>query len=85
VIESARFYDLFNGLKKRLDRQPITHKHAGAFLGILKMLMAKLKVRAMEVTYVYLLTYTQANDWGALDRGFTVPPANGLNLPPILT
>jgi hypothetical protein len=44
VIESARFYDLFVGLKKRLDRQSITHKHAGAFLGVLKMLMAKLKV-----------------------------------------
>jgi hypothetical protein len=44
VIESARFYDLFVGLKMRLDRQSITHKHAGAFLGVLKMLMAKLKV-----------------------------------------
>lgn len=44
VIESTRFYDLFGGLKLRLDDQPITHPHAGAFLGALKMLMAKLKV-----------------------------------------
>ncbi|KIM24947.1 hypothetical protein M408DRAFT_331430 [Serendipita vermifera MAFF 305830] len=51
VIESARFYELFGVLKRRLDRQPLTHRHAGAFIGDLKMLMAKLK----------------ANDWGALD------------------
>jgi hypothetical protein len=44
VIGSSRFYELFNALKKRLDHQPLTHKHAGAFLSVLKMLMAKLKV-----------------------------------------
>jgi hypothetical protein len=44
VIESAGFYELFGALKKRLDRQPVTHSHAGAFIGDLKMLMAKLKV-----------------------------------------
>ncbi|KAG8783755.1 hypothetical protein FRC15_004586 [Serendipita sp. 397] len=59
VIESARFYDLFMGLKQRLDRQPVTHKHAGAFLSVLKMLMAKLK----------------ANDWGALDQNLAVQRA----------
>ncbi|KAG8834730.1 hypothetical protein FRC17_007454 [Serendipita sp. 399] len=56
VIESARFYDLFTGLKQRLDRQPVTHQHAGAFLSTLKMLMAKLK----------------ANDWGALDQNLAL-------------
>lgn len=44
VIGSSSFYELFMGLKLRLDRQPLTHKHAGAFLSVLKMLMAKLKV-----------------------------------------
>jgi hypothetical protein len=44
VIESARFYDLFGALKIRLDRQPLTYKHAGVFIGALKMLMAQLKV-----------------------------------------
>jgi hypothetical protein len=44
VIESSRFYDYFGALKLRLDRQGLTHKHAGAFLTTLKMLMAKLKV-----------------------------------------
>jgi hypothetical protein len=43
-IESSRFYDLFTGLKKRFDGQPITHQHAAAFITVLKMLMAKLKV-----------------------------------------
>ncbi|KAG8833320.1 hypothetical protein FRC17_010895 [Serendipita sp. 399] len=59
VIESARFYDLFTGLKQRLDRQPVTHQHAGAFLSTLKMLMAKLK----------------ANDWGALDQNLALQRA----------
>ncbi|KIM24943.1 hypothetical protein M408DRAFT_224544 [Serendipita vermifera MAFF 305830] len=63
VIESTHFYDLFIGLKKRLDRQPITHKHAGSFLGVLKMLMAKLK----------------ANDWGALDQNLAVQRAQHLS------
>ena len=45
VIQSSRFYDLFGSLKSRLDKQPCTHKSAGEFLLVLKMLMAKLKVR----------------------------------------
>lgn len=50
VIESSRFYDLFGGLKNRFDRQPITHLHAGAFLTVLKMLMAKLKVCSLVIS-----------------------------------
>jgi len=46
VIQSSRFYDLFGSLKNRLDKQPPTHKSAGEFLLVLKMLMAKLKVRS---------------------------------------
>ena len=45
VIQSNRFYELFGALKNRLERQPVTHKSAGEFLRVLKMLMAKLKVR----------------------------------------
>jgi len=45
VIESKRFYEMFGALKLRLDRKPVIHKHAGTFVGDLKMLMAKLKVR----------------------------------------
>ncbi|CAG8614690.1 1348_t:CDS:10, partial [Acaulospora colombiana] len=43
VIESSEFYECFGIIKTRLDRQVITHKHAGTFLSMLKMLMAKLK------------------------------------------
>ncbi|KIM19859.1 hypothetical protein M408DRAFT_334238 [Serendipita vermifera MAFF 305830] len=63
VIESSNFYDLFNGLKMRFDDQKITHPHAGAFLGVLKMLMAKLK----------------ANDWGALDQNLAAQRAQLLS------
>jgi hypothetical protein len=44
VIESKQFYTLFSSLKKVLDREPVTHPHAGVFLHTLKTLMAKLKV-----------------------------------------
>jgi hypothetical protein len=44
VIESKKFYTLFNELKKCLDQQPITHATAGEFLRTIKTLMAKLKV-----------------------------------------
>jgi hypothetical protein len=47
VIESSRFYTLFSNLRTRFMKQPITHKHAGAFLVVLKTLMAKLKVRLL--------------------------------------
>ncbi len=46
IINSPDFYKLFGALKKRLDSQPITHPNAREFLRILKVLMAKLKVRA---------------------------------------
>ncbi|KAF9228244.1 hypothetical protein BS17DRAFT_877588 [Gyrodon lividus] len=52
VIESKEFYKLFPALKRRLDRQVVTHKAAGEFLHLMKTLMAKLK----------------ANDWGALSQ-----------------
>jgi len=35
---------MFGALKLKLDAKPVIHKHAGAFVGDLKMLMAKLKV-----------------------------------------
>lgn len=63
VIESSRFYELFGALKLRLERQPFTHHHAGAFLLTLKMLMAKLK----------------ANDWGALDQNLAVQRADQIS------
>ena len=46
IINSPDFYKLFNALKRRLDSQPVTHPNAREFLRILKVLMAKLKVRA---------------------------------------
>ncbi|KAF9233644.1 hypothetical protein BU15DRAFT_90252 [Melanogaster broomeanus] len=52
VIESKEFYKLFPAVKRRLDRQVMTHKAAGEFLHLMKTLMAKLK----------------ANDWGALSQ-----------------
>jgi len=45
VIQSTRFYELFGAFKTLLEKQPVTHKSAGEFLRVLKMLMAKLKVR----------------------------------------
>ena len=45
VIQSAQFYRMFGSLKACLEKQPTTHKSAGDFLRVLKMLMAKLKVR----------------------------------------
>ncbi|KAG0701346.1 hypothetical protein DFH29DRAFT_990130 [Suillus ampliporus] len=52
VIESQEFYKLFPALKRRLDKQKLTHNTAGEFLHVMKTLMAKLK----------------ANDWGALSQ-----------------
>ena len=56
VIQSSRFYELFGSLKNRLDKQQPTHKSAGEFLLVLKMLMAKLKVRdeLRDNTYSYI-------------------------------
>ncbi|KIM22919.1 hypothetical protein M408DRAFT_277543 [Serendipita vermifera MAFF 305830] len=59
VIGTSGFYNLFNKLRTKLNEQKITHPHAGAFLGVLKMLMAKLK----------------ANDWGALDQNLSAQRA----------
>jgi hypothetical protein len=60
VIESKRFYEMFGGLKLQLDRKPVIHKHAGAFVGDLKMLMAKLKV-LVSPTWIdkFLIEYRQ--------------------------
>jgi hypothetical protein len=44
VIESREFYKLFPTLKRRLDKQKLTHNTAGEFLHTMKTLMAKLKV-----------------------------------------
>jgi len=56
VIQSSRFYELFGSLRNRLDKQLPTHKSAGEFLLVLKMLMAKLKVRdePRENAYSYI-------------------------------
>ncbi|KAG1768958.1 hypothetical protein EDD22DRAFT_843764 [Suillus occidentalis] len=43
VIESREFYKLFPTLKRRLDKQKLTHNTAGEFLHAMKTLMAKLK------------------------------------------
>lgn len=62
VIESSKFYTYFEGLKGRFNDQEITHPSAGGFLGVLKMLMAKL----------------MANDWGALDQNLAAQRAQFL-------
>ena len=53
VIESKEFYKLFPALKRRLDRQVVTHKAAGEFLHLMKTLMAKLKVRSQIRRYSF--------------------------------
>jgi hypothetical protein len=68
VIESPSFYKLFNKLKIRFMKQPITHKHAGAFIVTLKTLMAKLKVGIIHISVEICIDLLEANDWGALDR-----------------
>jgi hypothetical protein len=44
VIESREFYTMFPIVKRRLNKQEVTHARAGVFLQTLKTLMAKLKV-----------------------------------------
>lgn len=44
VIESPGFYNTFEAIKLLLQEKPTKYTHAGIFLHILKMLMAKLKV-----------------------------------------
>jgi hypothetical protein len=51
VIESQAFYQLFPALKRRLDKQKLTHKTAGEFLHTVKTLMAKLKVSLVRRTF----------------------------------
>lgn len=68
VIESSQFYGLFDVLRERLMKRPITHKRAVIFVDILKTLMAKLKVRTVNQGILLRLRLLQANDWGALDR-----------------
>jgi hypothetical protein len=50
VIESREFYKLFLTLKRRLDKQKLTHNTVGEFLHAMKTLMAKLKV---FTSYIY--------------------------------
>lgn len=45
VIGSEPFYEEFAELKDRLDSQAVTYPSAGQFLQVLKMLMAKIKVK----------------------------------------
>ena len=47
VIRSREYYKPFSALKKKLDKQIISHNTAGEFLLTLKTLMAKLKVRSI--------------------------------------
>ena len=58
VIQSARFYELFGSLKTHLEKQPATHKSAGEFLRVLKMLMAKLTVCMRITSSVQMFTDT---------------------------
>jgi hypothetical protein len=50
VIESPQFYKLFDVLKERLVRRPVSHRHAVQFTEILKTLMAKLKVSRIQIS-----------------------------------
>lgn len=47
VVESGQFYQLFETIKRRLDEQKISHPTAGGFFHTIKVLIAKLKVRAL--------------------------------------
>ena len=58
VIRSPEFYNMFGSLKACLEKQPVTHKSAGDFLRVLKMLMAKLKARTRTARSTYLFTET---------------------------
>ena len=70
-MQSTRFYELFGALKARLEKQPVTRKSAGEFLRVLKMLMARLKVRADTACAIDVsLICVQACDWGVLDRQY---------------
>ena len=56
VIQTTKFYELFGTLRTRLEERPITHKNAGEFLRVLKMLMAKLKVRTRTTCPIELVS-----------------------------
>ena len=56
VIQSTGFYELFGTLRTRLEEQPVTHRSAGEFLRVLKMLMAKLKVRTRTACPIGLVS-----------------------------
>jgi hypothetical protein len=58
VIQSPQFYRMFGLLKTRLEQQPVTHKSAGDFLRVLKMLMAKLRVGMCTAIPTGVLTGT---------------------------
>ena len=63
VIGSEPFYEEFAELKDRLDSQAVTYPSAGQFLQVLKMLMAKIKVkpsaRGNHVTQPCTYFYTE--------------------------
>ena len=48
VIQSERFYTLFDDIRMLLDQQVSTHGSAGVFLQTLKFMMAKLKVTLFD-------------------------------------
>ncbi len=56
VIQTTKFYELFGTLRTRLEERPITHKSASEFLRVLKMLMAKLKVRTRTACSIELVS-----------------------------
>jgi len=64
VIESRKFYTMFNKLRQTLETQHVTHERAGEFLLTLKVLMAKLMVRSNTISHnffhrvlIYLFYY----------------------------
>ncbi|KAI0247518.1 hypothetical protein BJV78DRAFT_1380231 [Lactifluus subvellereus] len=62
VIDSKEFYKPFAYLKKKLGRQPTSHRTAGKFLHTLKILMAKLN----------------ANDWRSMSQAMAAHRASAL-------
>lgn len=57
VIESKKFYTMFEKLRKVFEEQPVTHPSAGVFLSTMKTLMAKLKV---SIYICFILMHSQS-------------------------
>ena len=70
VFESEPFYEEFAELKDRLDSQVVTYPSAGQFLQVLKMLMAKIKVKPFvcddHVTQTCTCCFKQKFDWTSI-------------------